>query len=67
MIKDDIDQATIDAAQGALNEYTAHYGYGALPDLSDDDDDDGGGGGGGGGGDSGASGGGMIANGEQHD
>ena len=66
MIKDDIDQATIDAAQGTLNEHTARYGYGALTDLSDDDDD-GGGGGGGGGGDGGVSGGGMIANGEQHD
>ena len=63
MIKDDIDQVTINAAQGTLNEYTTCYD--ALLDLADDDDDDGGGGGGGGGG--GASGGGIIANGELHD
>ena len=60
MIKDGIDQATIDATQGTLNEYTARYD--ALLDLSSSsDDDDGGGGGGGGCG--GASGGGMITNG----
>ena len=60
MVKDDIDQATINAAQGTLNEYAARYD--ALLDLSNGDC----GGGGGGGGASGASGGGMIANGEQH-
>ena len=54
MIKDDIDQVTINAAQGTLNEYTARYD--ALLDLSDDDDDAGGAG-------ASAGGVGMIANG----
>ena len=59
MIKDGIDEATIDATRAQLGMYKARYGK--LPDLSSNDDDSDGGGGSGGGG------GGMITNGADGD